>query len=107
MYTVVDNYIRLTRGDTFRAQVSIFTVEGEPYVPEPGDLITFSVKKRYTSKNVVISKTVPNGTLILELEPTDTANLDVGVYVYDVDIIFPSGRKDTFIKGKLKLTPEV
>lgn len=106
MYTITDNYIVLTRGDTFLAQVNISTVEGEPYTPVEGDLITFSVRRRYTSR-VVISKTVPVDTLILELVPADTADLDVGVYVYDIDIIFPNGRKDTFIKGKLKLTPEV
>lgn len=99
------NAIYLTRGDTFIAQIEI-TQGDEPYTPAEGDVIIFAVKNstmtlghgNYTDATPIISKTIPNTDLILQLDPADTAELDFGNYVYDVSITFAdSGVVDTFI----------
>lgn len=114
-YTVEDNSITLTRGDTFRGKVGI-KVDGEQYTPVDGDVVRFALKHNklnadkteYTDPEPLILKTIPNDTLILELEPSDTKELGFGKYVYDVQITLADGTVDTFItKAPFKLTEEV
>lgn len=115
MFSVNENAIRLTRGDTFVATISL-TQDNEPYTPVQGDIIRFIVKKagltanrtEYVDKTVRISKTIPIATMQLRLDPTDTKGLPFGDYVYDLEIKFASGVVDTVIEGApFVLTPEV
>ena len=96
------NQIDLTRGNTMRTEIGIETDEGE-YVPESGDVITFSVKKKPNYNNPIIEKIISNDTMLLELSPEDTKNLEKGSYDYDVTISLETGDVYTFIEGKLVL----
>lgn len=98
--------ISLVRGDTLRVQVEIFA-DNEPYIPVNGDSIRFAMKQYYASSKVLIEKIIPNDTLILKLDPSDTKRLSFGKYVYDIEITFSNGDVDTFISGEFELTPEV
>lgn len=108
------NRISLTRGDTLTLQVSIL-VDGEAYAPVTGDEVRFALKRAkmddartaYIDRRPLIYKTIPNGTLILTLEPEDTKPLGFGTYDYDVQITFEDGTVDTFISDQLILTREV
>lgn len=114
MVSVSDSKIIMTRGDTLRIQVSI-EQDGEVYVPTDGDVVRFALKHttlnsaqtEYTDSDPLILKTIPNDTLILELEPSDTKSLGFGKYDYDIEITFEDGTVDTFISSTLKLTKEV
>ena len=109
-YTIKKTTIFLTRGDTFKAQLSLVDREGNPYEPQPGDAIRFACKKDYSDPDteVLIVKVVPTDTLILELEPEDTKELPFGNYVYDIQLTTAAGEVDTFItKGTLTITEEV
>lgn len=109
-YTVKKNAITLTRGDTFKAKVTITDREGNPYDPQEGDTVRFAAKKNYTDPDteVLILKDIPIETLILKLEPEDTKDLDFGNYVYDIQLTRANGDVDTFIaKASLMLTEEV
>lgn len=114
MVTVTGNSITMTRGDTLRLQVGI-NIDGEAYTPEANDTVRFAVKHQtmnaakteYTDNEPLISKVIPNDTLVLELEPSDTKSLGFGKYDYDVQITFADGVVDTFITDTLKLTKEV
>jgi hypothetical protein len=83
--------ITLTRGDTLRIKINI-TLNDEEYIPVEGDSIRFALKHStlnakktdYQDTEPLILKTVPINTMILELEPSDTKNLDFGSYVYDM-----------------------
>lgn len=121
---ITDNAIKMTRGDTLRCRVTPYTlirdehgevIGKEDYTPVEGDVIRFAVKhtdmksgKQYKDEQPIILKTVPNNTLLLELEPIDTKSLDFGTYVYDMEITYNDGSVYTFIDTKdFVLTPEV
>ena len=108
------NKITMTRGDTLRVKVGI-VVDGEAYAPQEYDVVRFAVKHstlnstqtEYTDAQPLVTKTIPNETLILELEPSDTKSLGFGKYDYDIQITFGDGTVSTFINDKLVLTKEV
>lgn len=110
MYTVKKTSITLTRGDTFKAQISITDKDGNPYEIQEGDSVRFAMKKSYNDpdEEVLIVKQIPTDTLILTLEPEDTKDLKFGTYVYDIQLTSAAGEIDTFIaKASLTLTEEV
>ena len=107
MYTIQGTSIRLTRGDSFVAKIGIIK-DAADYTPLDGDIITFTMKRTYYDGQPLLQKVIPNSTLLLELEPSDTADLDFADYVYDIDIVFADGYKDTFIaEAKFTIAPEV
>ena len=98
MYKIEGNKITLTRGDSFYTTVGMKNRDtGEAYTPQEGDVIRFGMKKNVRDVNCVIEKVIPNDTLLLYLEPDDTHTLSVGNYVYDIELTYASGDKDTFI----------
>jgi len=110
MFTIKKTSIILTRGDTLKAEISITDKDGNPYIPVPGDTIRFAMKKHYNDPDteVLIVKDIPINTMILQLDPADTKDLDFGNYVYDIQITTAGGDVDTFIaKASLTLTEEV
>ena len=109
MHKITGSDITLTRGDSLVLNLQL-TKNGEPYVPEQGSEIRFAMKKRYTDadEDVVLLKTIPIDTLILEIEPEDTKELTMNkAYVYDIQLTDSSGRVDTFLSGKFTVGEEV
>ena len=120
MLNIENNSIRLTRGDTLRAEVSIMQQDGcelTPYTPQDGDAIRFAVKRdefvgvRYRElkdQQPLILKEIPTDTMLLHLSPADTASLAFGSYLYDIEIEMSDGTVDTFIAdATFELTTEV
>lgn len=114
-FSIKGTKITLTRGDTFIANIGM-SKDGEVYTPQEGDVIRFalkhptmnSTKTDYVDVEPLITKVIPNNTLVLRLEPEDTKSLGFGDYVYDVQITYADGRVDTFITASpFKITPEV
>lgn len=100
--------IELTRADTLQVQVHILDKDGEEYTPKDGDVVRFALKKNYYDGAPLVLKTIPNDTLVLVLDPQDTAPLKFGNYVYDIEITMADGTVDTFInKGKFVVSEEV
>lgn len=121
---IVNNAITMTRGDTLRCRVTPYillrdeqgeVIGREEYTPAEGDSIRFAVKhtamksgKRYKDEEPLILKTIPINTLLLQLDPADTKDLDFDTYVYDVEITYADGTVYTFITQEdFILTPEV
>lgn len=110
MYTVKKTSITLTRGDTFKAQISITDKDGNPYEIQEGDSVRFAMKKGYldSDADVLLVINIPTDTLILTINPEDTKELPFGNYVYDIQLTTAAGEVDTFItKATLTLTEEV
>ena len=106
MYEIIGTTIKLIRGDSFISEVTIYDSDGSTYTPELGDVITFAMKRSHYDAEAEVTKTIPNDTMILQLDPADTEDLSLGRYVYDIDIVM-DGVKDTFISGVFILLPEV
>ena len=103
-----NNTIYLTRGDTFKATISISNPDGTPYEPIEGDEVRFALKKDISDTLCLIRKDIPIDTLLLEIEPMDTQYLEFGNYVYDIQLTKANGDVDTFITAsKFKITKEV
>lgn len=116
MFTINDNAITITRGDSGIAEITLTTSDGEQYVPQEGDSIRFAVKSnKFTPKMTefvdaepLIEKSIPITDLNLRIHPNDTKDLPFGSYLYDLEITFSDGYVDTFINcAPFRITPEV
>ena len=99
MYTISGTTVRQTRGDTFISEVEILDNEGHAYEPKTGETVTYTLKKAYWDATPKITKAIDTETMLLQLDPADTATLPTGRYVYDIAIVMQGGVKDTFISG--------
>ena len=115
MVIVDGNNVTMTRGDTFIAQIEMKDKNGVVYSPMQGDVIRFTLrdpkmnnkKTKYYDSDPLVTKIVPNNTLLLRLDPADTKNLGFGEYVYFVELTYANGVVDTFIaESSFVLTPE-
>ena len=106
MISVNGTTITMTRGDTVRIQIGIKDGNND-YTPQEGDVIQFTAKRYLNATSAAISKTIPNNTLILAFEPSDTNKLPYGSYLYDIQLTYANGDVDTFISGSLVLLGEV
>ena len=88
--------VSLTRGDTARLTVSVTNDIGEPYIIQPEDTLTLSVKKSTKDTEYLFQKTI-KGYDTFHIEPEDTKPLDFGKYKYDVEIITENGEVYTVI----------
>ena len=79
--------------------------------------VKFTVRKNYNDSTAIIFKSSPtvsgisfidaiNGKARLTLRSADTS-IDIGKYVYDVEITDSSGRKTTVIYDNLRIVPDV
>ena len=107
-FKVKKNTIYLTRGDTFKAHLTINYPDGSVYTPKEGDSIRFALKENIEDEECLIWRDIPIDTMLLVLYPGDTKELEFGNYVYDIQLTKANGNVDTFITAsKLKLTAEV
>ena len=107
MFTITDNNISLTRGDTLFLTLNLTDSDGDTYVPTDEDSIRFAMKKNIKSSTCLILKPIPYDTLTLEIEPADTKSLAYGTYVYDIELTDSEGHVTTVILGDFKVTEEV
>lgn len=111
MITIDNNYnIQLTRGDTFIRTLSL-TKNGEPYVPQNGDVIRFAMSREYKGERnykLLLNKTIPLDTMLWIIEAEETENLPYGTYYYDLQMTYADGKVETFASNKtITLTKEV
>ncbi|MBQ8054471.1 MAG: hypothetical protein IJ198_11810 [Lachnospiraceae bacterium] len=110
MVSIKDNTITITRGDTLETNLIVKTMSGADYVPTEGDVIRFALKGSYDDDRPIINKVIPNDSLILRLEASETKQLEARrkPYVYDVELRTPEDTVvDTFLTGEMYVTQEV
>ena len=108
MIEINDSTITMTKGDTLCAQLTLkMKQSGEPYTPVEGDEIEFEMRRLPFDKgDPALEKSIDTETMMFELEPSDTAELDSGEYSYKMRMVYADGTVDTFIDGaRLTLTP--
>lgn len=104
--------IELVRGDTLMLNLNFEKKETEEvYEPVDGDKVIFTLRKNYkglTNDEILLQKFVDiYSSLLLEIEPEDTNDLEYGSYKYDIEFDSWDGKIDTVLQGTFKLTKEV
>ena len=97
-WSIKSNAITLTRGDSFKAQLSLKDSSGAKYKPQDGDSIRFALKKFFKdSYPVLLEKEISTESMVLSLDPEDTNTLDFGTYYYDIQLTKSDGTVDTVV----------
>lgn len=116
MIDITGTTISMTRGDSLSVTIVMKDATGQPYTPAEGDVIRFALKsaeftlgrKAFKDTDPLITKVIPNDTLVLALAPADTKQLNFGDYIYDIQLTHADGTVDTFIyEAKFVIRPEV
>ena len=102
------------RGDTKLFKFKLKDNNGENLSLSVGDKLFFTVKKNAKSSNVLFQKKLDNGITYGEdgyyhitITSDDTAELQYGTYVYDIEIKTQEGIVKTLVLGQITLTEEV
>lgn len=93
--TVYKNSLAMIRGDSETIIISV-----NDYTLKPGDVIEMTVRKSSYDKDVTLYKKVTSfnlGEAIIDILPSDTRNLNSGIYVYDVQLTQEGGIVTTII----------
>lgn len=103
-FSVVQNWIRLVRGDSAEIRLVICDrVTGEPVALGERDRLTFTLKHNLTEEKPVLTKSLGQGIrregreCFIVFWPDDTRHLPCGRYVYDVELVRENGYTDTLI----------
>ena len=110
MVDISGTTITVTKGDTLDILVEILLPDGSAYDVQPGDVIRFALKQRYSDREPLLVKEIPHEGMDLRLEAEETEQLKAGgpPYVYDIQITLEDGTVDTFIdRARLIVTEEV
>lgn len=81
--------IEIVRGTSNTFEISITDSNDEQYNMTEGEVLVFGVKRKGNQEEVVILKKATesvDGVCTIEIDPSDTANLETGRYVYDVGL---------------------
>lgn len=84
--------ISLVRGTSKEIGFALSTPDGKPYMLTDGDILRFGVKKTAQDKAYQIRKDLTasdqnaEGLCVMKLKPSDTAELYLGCYRYDVGL---------------------
>lgn len=103
MIKVIFDDIFIIRGDTGPLYIEIETAMGDLYTPTDTDKIIFTVKRTTRDNDALIQKF---GNEII-IEPTDTADLPYGEYVYDVQLNIGSFVDTIILPHKFVVCEEV
>ena len=107
MLSVSDNNITMTRGDTAYLTVPLTTVNGNEYSVTYNDSMRFTVRKKTDDDEIVLQKLVL-GNNSFRIAPADTADLEYGKYVYDIELTTGGGDVYTVVtKHYFILTEEI
>lgn len=111
-----DEYITMTRGDTFSFGFEIYELDENNELvlsDQELDSVYFTCKQNYTDEYNAFQKSledgisnVGTGQYVVRIAPEDTKDLEAGKYFYDLEI---SANSDvfTFLKGVLEIEHDV
>jgi hypothetical protein len=103
--------VTMTRGDSETITVSCVNSNGEAVTFVEGDLIYFTIKKSISATDKVLQKIIEeftDGTAVISIEHEDTADIEPGVYMYDIQYTDQFGKVSTIIKpSRFKIEGDV
>lgn len=102
MFTIDNDTNAMT---IIKKDTASFDVALDNYNLETGDSVTFTISKQVEEEEPILQKTVTDfvdGIATVKLTKEDT-NIEVGTYLYDIQIDTSDGRTDTVV-GPAKFT---
>lgn len=90
--------------DDLGAPIDLTGVEAYMHVRETIDSPDILLALSTANGRIVING--PLGKITIIFEPVDTEGVEWRVAVYDLEFVWPSGRKDRFCQGTIILSPE-
>lgn len=106
MFTMSDNgngawIASLTRGDSAEiyVQTVIENADGQTVDYEMKDNDTLTITLRRTTKSDIVLQKTFAGTNVIKLDPSDTEDLDVASYKFDIQLDTEGGDRYTFNRG--------
>ncbi len=99
--------ITIDQGTTFSSGIDLLDDNDEPVI-----VVNYTargqIRKHYSSSNSVsFTTTLSNGSLVISLTASQTANIVAGRYVYDLELVDPSNTVLRILEGIVTVTPEV
>lgn len=111
-FTMEDKYIRMVRGDTLSFCLQVYDDEGEPFGQDL-ERAYFTCKSNRSDKRFLFKKSladgvskVGQGSYVVRVAPSDTANAKTGKYFYDFEISC-NGDVFTVMRGVLEIMQDV
>lgn len=95
MFDIINNKIRLTRGDYGKIECVLRDGAGDPYEMQDGDVLTLTVRDVASADSPVMLQ-VSSVTNMLAIQHEDTAGLPVGTYSADIQLTTADGKRLTF-----------
>ena len=102
MFTIDNDTNAMT---IIKKDTASFNVALDNYNLEDGDSVTFTISRQVEEEEPILQKTVTDfvdGIATIKLTKEDT-NIEVGTYLYDIQIDTSDGRVDTVV-GPAKFT---
>lgn len=105
--------MEIIRGDSAAFDVTVYDTDEETgekiiYTLNPGDTLTFTVKKNTKTTEVLIQKIAEGELNTITINPEDTNELGYGSYKYDIQFTRADGYVDTIIPPTIfKVSEEV
>jgi len=100
----------MVKGDTSSLNVAV-EIDGIDTPLVTGDTVYFTIKKSTTATPKMLQKIITSftdGVAVIALIASDTSSLEVGTYVYDIQINFDTGDVKTIVEpSDFVLTGEV
>ena len=87
------------KGDTAHFKINV-----SPFHPEEGDILNFTVKKRYGTPAVIAL--TADSEMNFDIKPEDTNNLTPGEYLYDIQLTTGAGEIYTLV-GPARFTMDI
>lgn len=101
MIKIVDGNIYLTRGDSAILDITIKDEEGATWTPKTGDKVIFAMKKAAINPAVLLQIEAVEGVTDIIINPSDTKDLTIGQYIYDIHVKLSGGDIYTVIADKI------
>ena len=98
------------QGTTFSSIITVADQTGTPL-----NITNYTVKSQFRKSYQSSSATnftasiydATTGRIRLQLDPSDTSNIQAGRYLYDIELTSPIGEKFRALEGLVIITPEI